>query len=90
MKATYHGRTMDTENTGPNNHDGCGHKPGVRSWRCSKCKKTMGGDDIPVGWYHISVTTNLEGEGLRYYSNFACSRPCYDWLKIARMDSFKA
>lgn len=72
-------------------HDGAGEKPGVRRWHCSRCRKVaVSPVEIPVGWYHTAVTTNLPGEGVRNYASFACSRACYDALKIARIDSSRA
>lgn len=73
-------------------HDGKGKKIHLTRCRCSRCGKVKASAtiEIPIGWYHIFVTTNLPGEGVKVYGSFACSRACYDALKLARIDSSKA
>lgn len=79
------------DDLGDSDHDGKDKKVQTTHWRCSRCGKVKASSyDIPIGWYFMSVTTNLPGEGVRNYGNFACERACYDTLKLARIDSSKA
>lgn len=76
---------------GDDGHDGQDKKAQTTHWRCSRCGKVKASPvEIPVGWYHTAVMTNLPGEGVRNYASFACGRACYDALKLARIDSSKA
>jgi len=76
---------------GDADHDGKDKKIQTTHWRCSRCGKVKSSSyDIPIGWYHIFVTTRLPGEGVKSYGSFACRRACYDALKLARIDSSKA